>query len=388
MLKNSIDISHIKLETPKPRWGSELANVILDLEKLRTRVLRGTTPPHIFFELKKIFQFLESLGSARIEGNNTTISELVEKVIEKTNPDDDEPLAEILNIDNAIGFLHDVIDSDTKIDKSIIAEIHKKVVHGLVKEGARIAGDYRKENVMIQKRPELQLPDFLKVPDHMDDLCAFINQNAGTENHLLRVAVAHHYFTFVHPFDNGNGRVVRLLTLAMLIKYGFNVKNGNILNPTAIFCNDRNTYYDMLARADEGHMDEWCLYVISGLKKEIQKIDNISQWDYVHDMFTSVVADAFQKKYIDEQTRDALALIVKSRNMTITAGELVRLPNMDTNLKRSRLIKKLKTQKVIKSVGQLNSRIYTISCTDNLLLRSLIEALRTRGFIAPSLNEK
>ena len=42
---------------------------------------------------------------------------------------------------------------------------------------------------------------------------------------LLKVAIAHHRFVWVHPFSNGNGRTVRLFTYAMLVKLGFNV-NG------------------------------------------------------------------------------------------------------------------------------------------------------------------
>jgi hypothetical protein len=48
---------------------------------LRKKELKGSTPNHIFFEIKNVFQFLESIGSARIEGNHTTISEFVEKFI-------------------------------------------------------------------------------------------------------------------------------------------------------------------------------------------------------------------------------------------------------------------------------------------------------------------
>lgn len=38
-----------KIEIPDPYWGSELANIILDLEKLRSKELGGDVPPYIFF---------------------------------------------------------------------------------------------------------------------------------------------------------------------------------------------------------------------------------------------------------------------------------------------------------------------------------------------------
>jgi Fic family protein len=63
----------------------------------------------------------------------------------------------------------------------------------------------------------------------------------------MKVAQVHHRVGWIHPFKNGNGRVVRLLTYAMLIQYGFNERaGGRVLNPTAVFCNNRDIYYDML----------------------------------------------------------------------------------------------------------------------------------------------
>ena len=47
-------------------------------------------PAYIFFQLKNIFQILETLGSARIEGNNTTLSEYVEKLIDSNLADESD----------------------------------------------------------------------------------------------------------------------------------------------------------------------------------------------------------------------------------------------------------------------------------------------------------
>ena len=90
-----------EIKIPDPSWGSELANIILDLEKLRTKNLGGDVPPYIFFQLKDIFHILETLGSARIEGNNTTLAEYVEKIIENEEKND-ESNDEIKNLERAI----------------------------------------------------------------------------------------------------------------------------------------------------------------------------------------------------------------------------------------------------------------------------------------------
>ena len=68
----------------EPPFGSPVIDDIIALEKLRSRHIEGTTPPVIFFQLKKIFHIMESIGSARIEGNRTTVAEYIESKISPT----------------------------------------------------------------------------------------------------------------------------------------------------------------------------------------------------------------------------------------------------------------------------------------------------------------
>lgn len=49
-----------------------------ELKHLRRLQLSGTTAPAVFMQIKQIFHFLESLGSARIEGNPTTLADYIE----------------------------------------------------------------------------------------------------------------------------------------------------------------------------------------------------------------------------------------------------------------------------------------------------------------------
>lgn len=59
---------HYDLEIVIPEFVSDLTDLILALDSLRNKPLQGTTKPAIFFQLKRIFHILESVGSARIEG--------------------------------------------------------------------------------------------------------------------------------------------------------------------------------------------------------------------------------------------------------------------------------------------------------------------------------
>ena len=93
----------------------------------------------------------------------------------------------------------------------------------------------------------------------------------------------------------------------------------------------------------------------------------------------------YLKKYIDSLIYDVLSLIIDSPKMSISTGDLSTLKNMDTNLKRSRFIKKVKDLKMIKGIEGDKSRIYTISFQKNNLQRSLIQILKEEGFIPDAL---
>lgn len=94
-----MDEFHLRLVSPD--FDSPLVDVLIELNHLRRSQLAGTTRPWIFFQLKNIFHLMESVGSARIEGNRTTISEYVEQKIEHGERSD-ERFSEIANVEAAM----------------------------------------------------------------------------------------------------------------------------------------------------------------------------------------------------------------------------------------------------------------------------------------------
>jgi Fic family protein len=243
--------NHHDLSLPNPAFDSPLVDVLTELEHLRRLQLRGSTPAPLFFQLKRIFHMLESLGSARIEGNHTTLADYVESKLDGANERSDH-LREMENIELAMAFVEESIEKGTNLTEHFIRELHAMTVDNLEREGDRTPGAYRAVSVRISQSEHLP-PDAVQVSSYMQDLVAFINEPHAPKYDLIKVALAHHRFGWIHPFGNGNGRVVRLLTYALLIKYGFNVQaGGRVLNPTAVFCNDRDKYYSMLALADSG----------------------------------------------------------------------------------------------------------------------------------------
>ena len=272
---------HHDLKLVEPSFGSSLTDLIIELDYLRKKLPGGSTPPEMFFQLKDIFHILESIGSARIEGNNTTVAEYIETKLTSADKVASD-IREIQNIEKAMVFIEENITSHP-INRAFISEIHKIIVRDLPPsgEGDHTPGIYRTRDLKINKSMHIP-PSWLKVEEYMNELIDFINKDDGSKYDLLKAAVAHHRFVWIHPFGNGNGRTVRLFTYAMLVKAGFNV--GRIINPTAVFCSSRSDYYNYLSIADQG-TDQgvllWSEYVLKGLKEEIEKIDKLSDYDYL-----------------------------------------------------------------------------------------------------------
>jgi len=377
--KQNVTFKHYDLEIISPDFGSNLTDLIIELDYLRKKRLTGTTHPNIFFQLKNIFHMLESIGSARIEGNNTTIAEYVENklVSEKS---ENENFVEIFNSEEAIEFIESTINTK-EINRAFISEIHKIVVKNLKREGSNRPGAYRQgpaEIVGSNHRP----PESTKVHEYMEELISFINGVTPEKYDLLKTAISHHRFAWIHPFDNGNGRTVRLLTYAMLVKQGFNVNVGRILNPTAVFCTDRIKYYNALSWADEGTRDgilKWCAYVLKGLKIEIEKIDKLLDYTFLSkNILFPAVNLARKRKTINSIEQKILQIAINKQ--IFKSSDIAQLFPGKAHTERSRVLKRLKNAKLIANLND-NERKYIIRFDNNYLLRNIIEVLGKNDFL-------
>lgn len=134
---------HHDLGLLNPSFESDLVDIVNELEKLRYLSVRTNVHPKLFLQLKSIFHMLESLGSARIEGNHTTLSDYVESKID--NDSTDESLNEIRNIEQAMLYIDQHLQVGDHISEHTIRELHALTVDGLSchKEGDKTPGSYR-----------------------------------------------------------------------------------------------------------------------------------------------------------------------------------------------------------------------------------------------------
>ena len=375
------DFFHYDLELLNPTFDSDLVDVLSELEHLRRLRLEGDTPAPVFFQLKSIFHTLESLGSARIEGNHTTLADYIDSKAGGKAQETDQ-LREIANIEAAMDYIEEQMRPGTPLTEHFIRELHAMTVHDLHREGDKTPGAYRQSQVRISQSEHLP-PDFLHVPGYMQELVDFVNMSNSPKYDLMKVALAHHRFGWIHPFGNGNGRVVRLITYALMIKYGFNVSTGGrVLNPTAVFCNNRDRYYLMLTAADSGSSDgleQWCTYVLEGIRDELKKVDLLTQYPYLtKSILAPAISYARERQWITSTEESVLVLAI--RNRIVKSADIANvLPKLNT-AQRTYLIRKLVDQGMLLPISE-GARQYTIGFSNNYLIRGVIKALREEGFI-------
>ena len=372
-----------ELKIVAPQFGSPLTRLILELEHLRRKELRGTTLPALFGQLKRLFHLAESLGSARIEGNRTTLVEFYDSCLETEEPFNKEGILEIKNIDDALTFIEEVMVShpETPINRAFLCELHKKVVHHLNREGDRTPGEYRKTNVIITGSTHTPI-DACQVDLLMQELCDFINRDDVPQYHLLKTAIAHHRFAWIHPFSNGNGRVARLLTYSMLVKHGFKVGEGRILNPTAAFCNRRQFYYDHLERADSGNEEDilnWCEFALGGIKDDIEKIDHLLDYEYLKkEILIPSLIYVQERRWADSAEVPVLREVIER--------QIIQNKDVQTSARKkdssvaTRLINQLIDKGMLCRTGE-GKRSYHLSIENRFFIRGVLRQLDRLGYL-------
>lgn len=372
------------IRTPEPNYNSKLTDIIIQLEHLRGRSVSSSTSRQIFVQLKSLFHIIEALSSARIEGNHTTLAGFVEKRAhkDKNSQNEDESMKEIINLMHALDFIDEHIAS-TPISREFILELHKIVVGGLTREGDDRIGGFRDKDVSIANSKHIP-PSRYDVADLMRELIEYIESETTSRDELFKIALAHHRFVWIHPFGNGNGRTVRLLTYAMLCKKGYIEPNTlRLFNPTAVFAGDRHRYYDMLERADSGDdagLLDWSEYFLSGIKDETEKTLRLADSNFVNGKLLLPAISRLNAAGVLSKLETSI-LERAVRKKIIKAADIADL--WDKEVVPSAVanqIRKMRDAGYLVAIKE-GGREYSINFIDNDLTRLVLDQMETEGML-------
>jgi Fic family protein len=221
-------------------------------------------------------------NSNSIEGNTLTLQE-TKMVIEEGFTIKGKSLREhfeAVNHHDAIEFVESLVKNNYTLTDKDILTVHGMVLQKIEKE---FVGRYRNAGVRISGANFIP-PNALKVDSYMIDLIEWLNDKTVEINLIVKAAIFHHRFVWIHPFFDGNGRTVRLIFNLYLMKLGF--------PPAIILKNDRKKYYDALNKANNGDYSKIVLLVLQALERSIDiYLSNLTNTYDDYQLISSIVSE-------------------------------------------------------------------------------------------------
>ncbi len=238
-------------------YKSEYAKLLTpDIVNLLTVIHEFKGEQTLFLEAKSdlLTQLLEiakiqsTEASNRIEGIITTDERLKLIVREKTMPKTRSE-KEIAGYRDVLTTIHESYDYIPP-RSSMILQLHRDLYKF---SGMSIGGNFKNsDNVIAEKLPDgtqrvrFQPVSAWETPETMDRLCdEFIKSvNDPEMDPLLLIPMFILDFLCIHPFNDGNGRMSRLLTLLLLYRSGYIV--GKYISIEKLITDSKETYYEAL----------------------------------------------------------------------------------------------------------------------------------------------
>ena len=166
----------------------------------------------------------EALLTSQIEGIQATLTDLLDEEagFVVSNTDDVE---EVTNYLRAFRLVQDNLRDPTGLPISVrlLCEAHRVLLDGVRGAGKQPGELRRSQNWIGGTRPgnaAFVPPPAERVADLLADLERYIHDETGSLPPLVRIALAHAQFETIHPFLDGNGRIGRLLIIALLEHWG------------------------------------------------------------------------------------------------------------------------------------------------------------------------
>lgn len=218
-----------------------------------------------------MFRRKEAISSMYIEGTQTTISDVFENEVNpKSN--NDKIMTEVKNHTKTLIYGADYLRSE-KFSDEFIQDIHKYMMTGIAsKKTQTLIGKYKeKDNYIVNSAGTIVFtpPSYKDTQKYMDELISFMNDLTDDINPLIKAAIIHSQFESIHPFEDGNGRVGRVLVSLYLFKA--KVINFPFFYISEAISQDKVVYYNKLTDSRKNNYDEWIKFF---LRKIVVQTDN------------------------------------------------------------------------------------------------------------------
>jgi Fic family protein len=278
-----------------------------DLSRMATALAATRVPP----ELRRMLRSMNSYYTNRIEGQHTRPRE-IDQALKKDFSKNAKLAAK-----QRLAVAH--IEAEEALEARYSGEESAPALYSAaaVKDIHQELFGHLPESDLITPEGEMILPGLLRTrdvavgkheaPAHAS-VDSFLKRWGNVygkvrrgEASLLAMAAAHQRLGWVHPFIDGNGRVMRLHTHTLLSAMGY---TGGLWSPLRGFARDTDRYYALLADADEprrgaldgrGNLSEqsliaWISYVLDTCIDQVQFMSGMLAFDTMKDRIEACLA--------------------------------------------------------------------------------------------------
>lgn len=237
------------------KWDSDILGYIAAIYKeAGKQELYLKQRPEELEKLVEIAKVQSTEASNAIEGIVTTNTRIRQLVEEKTSPRNRDE-QEIAGYRDVLSIIHDSFDV-IPITQNYILQLHKILYSHM---NNPMAGRTKNvQNYISATYPDGHTETLFtpmapyETPEALDRICEEYNRVIGNMEvePLIAIPVFIHDFLCIHPFNDGNGRMSRLLTTLLLYRCGFYV--GKYISLEAKIAKNKDLYYSTLNQSQDG----------------------------------------------------------------------------------------------------------------------------------------
>ena len=240
-------------------WDSEILGLVSQIHEYKGRQeLYLKQKPAVLDKLVEIAKIRSTEASNEIEGIVTTDSRLRDLYQDKTIPRNRDE-EEILGYRDVLNTIHGSFEF-IPIQSTYILQLHRDLYQYSAKS---FGGRYKATQNIITKtgsdgrQSVIFTPlDSYETPIAIDNICESYNQTLEDDviDPLVLIPIFILDFLCVHPFNDGNGRMSRLLTALLLYREGYVV--GKYISIESKIEKTKESYYEVLEQSNHKWHEE------------------------------------------------------------------------------------------------------------------------------------
>ncbi len=237
------------------QWDSEILGLVAQIHEYKGRQeMYLKQKPATLHKLVEIAKIQSTEASNKIEGIVTTSTRIQQLCTDKTTPRNRDE-EEIMGYRDVLNTIHESYEY-IPIRSSYILQLHRDLYQYSEKA---IGGRYKNtQNVIAENREDgTQVVRFTpmapyETPEAIEAICESFNQviDSCVVDSLILIPVFILDFLCIHPFNDGNGRMSRLLTTLLLYRQGYVV--GKYISIESKIEKTKERYYEVLNQCGEG----------------------------------------------------------------------------------------------------------------------------------------